>query len=307
MDVRVRGDASPAPFLSARDLLATEHTLSLPAEVQVSDDPDERTRVVHREDRHVLHVSRQVAASAMARELALHEFAHMVRHEQGHPSHVQDTGEALFLALSGRSVERRKVVHCYQIANHMKDVYADDITLSVGPADKLVAFLEAELADALADRPTDPFGAVPDRSPNPPGTSMPDGGTHGRRSDRARDRRGPSTVAGAAGDRRSHPVRAGTADGSPDPVRASATADPELTAVNAAFALALVERHGLVSDDHRLYDLAHAAARDAPHVALETFKRQFRSLAPDTDEATYRKALVGVAREYCGDDARAAD
>ncbi|MEF8757718.1 MAG: DUF5781 family protein, partial [Halobacteriales archaeon] len=164
MDLRVRGDAPAAPFLAARDLLAAEHEVSLPVEVQVGEDPDERTRAVHREDRHVVHVSRRAAASAMARELALHEFAHVVRHEQAHPSHTHDTGKALFLALAGRGVERRKVVHCYQIANHMTDVYADDLTLSVGPGDRLVAFLESELAAALADRPTDAVGSASDQS-----------------------------------------------------------------------------------------------------------------------------------------------
>jgi hypothetical protein len=185
----------------------------------------------------------------MARELALHEYAHMHRNEQRHPSHTQSTEEALYLALAGRSVERRKLTHCYQIANHMKDIYADDITLSVAPADKLVAFLESSLAAALADRPADPV----------------------------------------------------------DWTRRTPAADPEITAVNAAFALALVERHDLVEDDHRLYDLAHAAAQDAPGVRMETFKRQFSSLADDPDESEYRKALVDVTREYAISSEQAAD
>jgi len=37
-----------------------------------------------------------------------------------------------------------------------------------------------------------------------------------------------------------------------------------MTAVNAAFALALLERNGAIDDAHRIYDLAHAAAEDAP-------------------------------------------
>jgi hypothetical protein len=132
----------------------------------------------------------------------------------------------------------------------MKDIYADDITLSVAPGDRLVSFLEASLAAAVADRPA----AVP-------------GGWQ----------------------------------------RLTPAADPDITAVNAAFALALVERHDLVDEDHRIYDLAHAAANDAPSIGLAAFKRRFGSLADDPDESEYRKALVDVTRSYCVDTGTAAD
>ena len=247
MEVRVHGPSPPAPFLRARDLFETGHDLDRPVHVHVRESPDERTWTAHPEGRHVLNISRQAATSAMARELALHEFAHMARHEQAHPSHTQSTEEVLFLALSGKSVERQRVTHCYQIANHMKDIYADDITLRVGPTDKLVAFLESELARAVADRP-------PREEDDP-----------------TRAREG---------------------------LRLTGTADPEMTAVNAAFALALVERHDLVAADHRLYDLAHAAANDAREVSLAAFKRRFASLGPDPDESEYRRALVEATREY---------
>jgi hypothetical protein len=250
MDVSVRGAVPPDPFLSARDLFETEHDLSLPVRVEVRSDPDERTWTAHYDDHHVLNVSRQAATSAMARELALHEYAHMARHEAAHPSHTQSTREAIYLALAGHSVERHKIAHCYQIANHMKDIYADDITLRVGPTDKLVSFFESGLAAAVADRPTD----------RPGGWRRLTGG-----------------------------------------------ADPEITAVNAAFALAMVERHDLVPDDHRLYDLAHAAASDAPGVSLERFKGRFRGLADDPTESDYRKALVEATREYATGGPRAAD
>ncbi|MFB6108938.1 MAG: DUF5781 family protein [Haloplanus sp.] len=240
MDVRVQGGTPPDPFLGAADLLETEYDLERPVRVRVRADPDERTWAAHYDDHHVLNISRPAATSAMARELALHEFAHMARHEEGHASHTQSTEEALFLALSGRSVERRKLSHCYQIANHMRDIYADDITLSVGPSAKLVHFLESQLAAAVADAPIE---------------------TAGRR-------------------------------------RVSVGADPDITAVNAAFALALVERHGLVDADHRLYDLSRAAAADAPAVGLQAFKRRFRTLADDPTESDFRKALVDVTREY---------
>ena len=257
MEVHVHGPGPTAPFLRARDLFETGHDLDRPVHVHVRDNPDERTWTGHPDDRHVLNISRQAATSAMARELALHEFAHMARHEQAHPSHTQSTEEVLFLALSGKSVERSRVTHCYQIANHMKDIYADDITLRVGPTDKLVSFLESELAAAVADRPT-------------PGQHGPAGGRDG--------------------------------------LRITSTADTEMTAVNAAFALALVERHDLVDDDHRLYDLAHAAADDARTVDLAAFKRRFESLGPDPDESEYRRSLVDATREYAVEaENRAAD
>jgi hypothetical protein len=253
MNVRVMGRGPADPFLSARDLFETEHDLAWPVEVQVSEDPDERTLTGHYDDdHHVLVMSEQAARGAMARELALHEYSHMLRYEQAHPSHTQSTEEALFLALTGRSVERRKLAHCYQIANHMKDIYADDITIDVAPADKLVSFLESSLATALADRP----------GPTP--------GTWG-------------TTGSAATE---------------GPRRLTPAADPDITAVNAAFALALCERHALVDEDHRLYDLARAAASDAPDVWVDGFRRTFRSLADDPDPSDYRKALVEVTREY---------
>jgi len=249
MDIRVQGAAPTTPFLSAGDLFETEWDLDRPVHVRVRQDPDERTWTAHPDGIHVLNISQKAATSAMARELALHEYAHMARHEQAHPSHTQSTEEALFLALAGRSVERRKLTHCYQIANHMKDIYADDITLRVGPSDKLVAFLESELAAAVADRPAEPRGT-----------------------------------------------------------RATGTADPEITAVNAAFALALVERHDLVERDHRLYDLAHAAADDAPDIDVQAFKYRFRSLGDDPGESEYRKYLVDATQEYVlGGGEQAAD
>ena len=89
--------------------------------------------------------------------------------------------------------------------------------------------------------------------------------------------------------------------------RLTPAADPEITAVNAAFALGLIERHGLVDTGHRIYDLAHAAAADAPGIDLAAFKRRFRTLSPDPGESEYRKALVDAARAYAGGAEQAAD
>ncbi|WP_424001240.1 DUF5781 family protein [Haloarcula salina] len=264
MDVHVQGGPAE-PFLGARDLFSTEHDLDRPVTVRIREDPDERTRVSHGESGHRLTISRQAATSAMARELALHEYAHMHHHEREHPSHTQSTREAIYLALAGRSVERRKLTHCYQIANHMKDVYADDVWMPVVPGDKLVPFLEASLAAAVADRPGEP-----------PSWNRADSPTRTRR---------PTP-----------------------PARLTPAADPEITAVNAAFALALCERHGLVDEGDRLYDLAHAAAQDATEVSLTEFKQHFASLSPDPDESEFRKALVDVTRAYAvSESGRAAD
>lgn len=249
MDVEVTGIGPEGPFLGARDIFETERSLRRPVTVRIVEDPDERTRVGHTGDGHWLTISRQAATSAMARELALHEFAHMHHYEQGHPSHTQSMEEAIYLALAGRTVEQRKLTHCYQIANHMKDIYADDLWMEVAPGDKLVDFLESSLARAVADRPQDP----------------------------------------------------------PAWERLTPGSDPEITAVNAAFALGLVERHDLVDDDHRMYDLAHAAAADAPTVDFEEFRDLFRSLVADPDESEYRKLLVDVTRAYAGGDGPAAD
>ncbi|TQQ82339.1 DUF5781 family protein [Halonotius roseus] len=241
MDVRVQGTVAPDPFLSAADLLETEYSLSRPVEVHIRENPDERTWAAHYDDRHVLNISRQAATSVLARELALHEFAHMARYEQRHASHTQSTDEALFLGLAGESVERRKLAHCYQIANHMKDIYADDITLALAPATKLIDFFASKLATAITDQQED--------------------------------------------------SRQGT------PVETEG-ADPEMTVVNAAFALALVERHSLVSPEHRLYELADTAAAAAPGVDLAGFKRRFKTLGDDPTESEYRKSLVEMTRAY---------
>ena len=250
MDLSVQGPGPAAPFLRARDRFETAYDLELPVGVRVRSDPDERTWAAHYDDRHVLNISRAAACSAMAAELALHEFAHMHRYEQGHASHVQSTAEALFLALPGERVERRQLAHCYQIANHMKDIYADDITVDVAPGDKLVGFFESELAAALADRP----------APRPPGWT-----------------------------------------------RLTPAADPDITAINAAFALALLERHDLVEPDHRLYELAGVAAADAPGVDLPRFRRRFRTLADDPAASEYRRLLVDAVRDYVVPETRAAD
>ena len=247
MELTVRGPGPAQPFLGARDLFETERRLGRPVTVRVLKDPDERTRVRHTEESHELTVSRRVATGPMARSLTLHEFGHMHRHERGHPSHTQSTKEAVFLALAGEDGAPRRVADYYQIANHAKDIYADDLWVDLVPPDPLVTYLESGLAKAVAHDRSEPS-----------------------------EERRQSTI-----DEQS-----------------------ELTAVNAAFALGLVERHGLADSTHRLYDLAHAAATDAPSVDLDWFCEQFRTLAADPDEREYKQTLVELSRAYAG--ARAA-
>lgn len=250
MEIRVQGTGPTEPFFGARDVFETEFSLDRRVEVKLRSDPDERTWTAHYDEYHELNMSEHTASSAMARELALHEFSHMRRHEERHPSHVQSTREAIFLALSGHEVHEKAIVHAYQIANHMKDIYADDLTLSLDPGKKLVAFLESELAAALLDRPSDPAG-------------------------RHWERLTPG-------------------------------ADPDITVINAAFALALLERNDCIDSGHRLYDLAYAAEKDSPRVHLDKFKEQFRTLARDPDHREYRKSLVEVTREYAMSTAQSA-
>lgn len=240
MDLRVHGSIPTTPFEEARSRLEPSHDIEKPIDVEVSADPDGRTWTGHYQDRHVLSLSRQAATSAMATELALHEFAHMRRAEEAHPSHTVDTEEVLFLALAGNRVKSEAIPHAYQIANHIRDVYADDITLTVSSGEKLAAFLEAELAAAIRDRPGD----------------APTGG-----------------------------------------YSLSRTADPALTVVNAAFALALLDRHEVVAD-HRIPDLAHVAERDAPGIDLEPFRRRFRSLQGDPTEEECLRTFVDTIGAY---------
>ena len=245
MDLRVHGSLPNTPFEEARTILEPTHDIEKPIDVEVSQDPDGRTWTGHHGDRHVLTLSRRAATSAMATELALHEFAHMRRAEERHASHTVSTEEALFLALAGRRVEQSVIPHAYQIANHIRDVYADDITLSFRTGEKLAAFLESELAAAILDGPE----------------TAPPGGYSRSRS-----------------------------------------ADPELTVVNAAFALALLDRHG-VGGEHRLDDLAHAAARDAPSIDLEAFRRRFRTLPGEPTQGDCLRTFVDTIGAYF--DARA--
>jgi hypothetical protein len=240
MELLVQGPGPAEPFFGARDIFETEYGLQQPVTVTIRPDPDERTRVSHDSDGHTLVISQQAATSALARELALHEFAHMHQHEQQHPSHTLSTDEVIFLALSGQSVERQTLSHCYQIANHARDIYADDIWVAVAPATKLVDFFESGLAAALVDRPDSPLGWD----------------------------------------------------------RLTGGADPKITAVNAAFAVALVERHDLVGPDHRIYDFAQAAATDAPNLGFEYFRDQFRGLTVDPTESELRASLVELTRTY---------
>ena len=149
MDLTVSDSINPTPFLSARDTFMTEFDLEQPVTVRIVDDPVTRTRVWHESAGHTLVMSRATASSELARELTLHEFGHMHRFEEGHISHHFSTTEAIWLAACGRTVDRDRLTHCYQIANHVKDIYADDLTVDITARDKLVAYFESSLAQAV--------------------------------------------------------------------------------------------------------------------------------------------------------------
>ncbi|MFB6266059.1 MAG: DUF5781 family protein [Halodesulfurarchaeum sp.] len=253
MDLRVEGGGPTHPFQRAATRFESGFDLAKPVEVRIKPDPNARTWTGHRHDAHVLSLSERAARSALAPELALHEFAHMRRAEEEHPSHTLDTEEALFLAFAGQQVERDVLPHAYQIANHLRDLYADELTFEVTSGGKLVSFIESELAAALADRPRD----------------APEAG-----------------------------------------YRLSGETDPGLTAVNAAFALALVDRHG-IDTDHRLAELADAAAADAPGIDVSVFRDRFGALHSDPTERECLRTLVDLLETYfehrARDAGRAAD
>lgn len=240
MDIHVQGSGPAAPFLAASDRFETTQALSLPVEVTIYDDPDRRTRASHYDDYHTLEIARATATSAMATELAVHEYAHMRRHEEDHPSHTLSTRRLLYDILAGRQVEQDTLAHCYQIANHLKDIYADDLTLQATQPDKLIRFLEAGLARSLSDRPTTPV----------------------------------------------------------DSHRLSHRGAPRITAVNAAFAVGLLERHDLLPADHRIYDLTTAASVDAPAVPVDRFRQLFSHLPDDPTPAQFRDRLREAVHLY---------
>ncbi|MFB6113746.1 MAG: DUF5781 family protein [Halodesulfurarchaeum sp.] len=240
MELRVDGAAPARPFELARSRFEIDHDLELPVAVEIRRDPTERTRTVHEPTHHRLTVSEQVARSSLAPELAVHEFAHMRRREESHPSHMVDVSEAIYLASSGTDIDRTTVAHAYQIANHVRDIYADDITFEVASGEKLASFFESRLAEALADQ--------------------------------------------SAGSRYTG-------------YRLSAGFDPAITAVNAGFALGLLERHD-VERNHRLYELAHAAQADAPRVDVSRFRREFRDLNGVPNDTSCLRTLVDLFEAY---------
>ncbi len=241
MEVAVQGGARPTPFLQARDLFETEFDLDLPVRVYVRSDPDERTWASHPGGHHVLNISNAAARSAMACELALHEFAHMYRYEQEHVSHRHPTEEAIYLTLAGRRTATETITHCYQIANHVKDIYADDLTLRFVSGRKLVTFLESQLARAVAEN--------------------------------------------GIGDHVSGGVR-------------HPTIDPELAAVNAAFAAGLVDRHDLIGSSHDLYTFADILAYDAPTIPFQRLRGLFGDLPEDPTVSQFRRSLTDAIQTY---------
>jgi len=145
---------SPDPFLGAADLFETEWVPRRPGSRESARGP-RATWAGHYDGYHVLNVSKRAHTSAMmARARRPRAVAHGPLRGGARLSRPVDRGGAVPRALRRDGGAPQARAHCYQIANHMKDIYADDITLSVAPADKLLGFLESTLAAAVvADRP----------------------------------------------------------------------------------------------------------------------------------------------------------
>lgn len=245
MEVTVEGSIDPAPFLSARDMFATEFELNLPVNVAVRQDPSTRMGVQHTEHAHQLVIPESVARGSLARELTLHEFGHMRRYEEGHVSHHFSTREAIWLAACGSSVERDRLTQCYQIANHVKDIYADDLTVSITPSDKLIHFLESSLAEVITTSSVHPdFTGYPAREP----------------------------------------------------------VDPSIAAVNAAFAIGLLERHDLIDSTHQLYELAGILDDRSNDISVDDYRSQFRTIQADPTEREFRHLLVDLLGDFLAID-----
>lgn len=242
MEVAVQNGANPTPFLQARDRFETEFDIERPVKVFVRSDPYQRTVTAHYPTYHTLSMSAIAANSEMAAQLTLHEFAHMVRYEQGHMSHHSSTIEGLYLAAGGRSVSEDRLAHCLQIANHLKDIYADDLTIEVSVPTRLVDFFEASLATTLINRESG---------------SPPRGGNRVTRQN-----------------------------------------DKAIAAINAAFAIALLDRHDLLPNNHRLFQFADTIASDAPMVPFDHFRTLFYSLEENPTASEYRRVLVDAFSTY---------
>lgn len=73
---------------------------------------------------------------------------------------------------------------------------------------------------------------------------------------------------------------------------------PDITAVNAAFALGVVDRHDIKAG-HRLEDLAYAAGRTARNVDIQLSREQFRSVdANPIDEDSLRTFVETIGKYF---------
>jgi hypothetical protein len=101
-------------------------------------------------DRRVVLVSQWALRSEMLDGLIAHELSHILRTDEGHPSHdgaLMD--ESLREARLRHRVPKDKVHHLHQVLNHVQDVYADDIAMEVGVASRAGEFFLGWISGSL--------------------------------------------------------------------------------------------------------------------------------------------------------------
>ncbi len=90
---------------------------------------------------HRLHVGAHVIESGMLDGLLAHEIGHMVRTEQGHPSHRANLHQRLLESFQVPADQRNGFAAAAGTAiNHVQDVYADDLAIEVIGRDRIGPF-----------------------------------------------------------------------------------------------------------------------------------------------------------------------
>ena len=90
---------------------------------------------------HRLHVGAHAVGSGMLDGLIAHEMGHMVRTEQGHPSHTAEVHRRVLRSLEVPPSQRNGFLAVARVAvNHVQDVYADDLAIRVIGRDRIGPF-----------------------------------------------------------------------------------------------------------------------------------------------------------------------
>ncbi len=87
-----------------------------------------------------LHVAAHAVRSGMLDGLMAHEAGHMIRMEQGHPSHLNDVHRRALESVSVPTKARNAFLGVARAAiNHVEDIYADDLSIRVIGRDRDMA------------------------------------------------------------------------------------------------------------------------------------------------------------------------